>query len=179
MVISLLTTRLSNGEKNRLQNWPLHILKTDQCPSLAGQLVHVRIEAWDVISVRCGFSTKNISAQNGLTDRWMNKWHTMPDIKSISDQQSHCKVYKMETSKWLINPRRIVQSMTVMGKKGKLGLELISLEEIIAISKSHQMGLRHFPGKSHILDGEQTKHFEKGTSVPSAVLERRHRGRVN
>lgn len=69
--------------------------------------------------------------------------------------------------------------MTVMGKKGKLGLELISLEEIIAISKSHQMGLRHFPGKSHILDGEQTKHFEKGTSVPSAVLERRHRGRVN
>lgn len=59
-------------------------------------------------------------------------------------------------------------------KNGKLCLDLISSWEIIAISKSRQMGLRHFAVKKRkkkviFLDDEETKGFQTGTGGPSAV----------
>lgn len=44
---------------------------------------------------------------------------------------------------------------------------------IIAISKSHQMGLRHFAEEKKkviFLDDEETKGFQTGTGEPSAIL---------
>lgn len=82
---------------------------------------------------------------------WRCLWYYTPNDKSLEDS----------TEGFLREEKK---------KNGKLCLDLISLWEIIAISKSHQMGLRHFAEKNVVfLDDEETKGFQTGTGGPSAV----------